>query len=150
MITEPRVGLERIEAEVRIEAPIDAVWTALTTGIGSWWPHRFADGSTVHLEPWVGGRFYEAFAADEGGGGLYASVTYIESPRILRTSGSMGLRGAGMYVKTFRLEPDGDATIVRTHAEMLGAFSDETLESYRSGNVAVLEAFKSYMAGESA
>ena len=145
MISEPSATMvDTIEAEIRIEASSAAVWEALTTGIGAWWPHRFSDeGSTVRLEPWVGGRFFEAFG-DGDDGGLYAHVTYIERERILRTSGPMGLGGAAVYVKTFRLEPDGEATIVRTHAEMLGVFSDETRAGYRVGNVAVLEALKAY------
>jgi hypothetical protein len=57
----------------------------------------------------------------------------------------MGLRGAGLYVKTYRLEGDGEGTIVRTHAEMLGHFSDDTRAGYRVGNVAVVEALKRYV-----
>jgi len=145
MIAEPTtITIETIEAEIRIEALPAAVWTALTEEIGAWWPHRFEDGSTVSLEPWVGGRFFEAFeTADQGG--LYAHVTYLERERMLRTSGPMGLRGAGLYVKTYRLEADGDGTIVRTHAEMLGAFSDEIRAGYRAGNVAVVEALKRHV-----
>ena len=146
MITESAtVSISTIEAEIRIEAPVNAVWEALTTGVGAWWPHRFEDdGSTVRLEPWVGGRFYET-SGDGEEGGLYAHVTYLERGHMLRTSGPMGLRGAGLYVKTYRLEPDGDGTIVRTHAEMLGRFDEETLAGYRSGNNAVVEALKAYV-----
>lgn len=146
MISEsPTVTISTIEAEIRIEASVDAVWEALTAGIGGWWPHRFEDdGSTVRLEPWVGGRFYETFGDGEDGG-LYAHVTYVERGRVLRTSGPMGLRGAGLYVKTYRLEPDGDGTVVRTHAEMLGRFDAETVAGYRVGNNAVVEALKAYV-----
>ena len=147
MLADPTpAAIETIDAEVRIDASVDAVWEALTTGIGAWWPHRFEDeGSTVTLEPWPGGRFFETFRDGNGDGGLYAHVTYLERGRMLRTSGPMGLRGAGLYVKTYRLEADGDATIVRTHAEMLGRFSDETRAGYRVGNVAVVEALKAWV-----
>jgi len=146
MITEPTtVTISTIEAEIRIDASVDAVWDALTTGIGAWWPHRFEDeGSTVRLEPWVGGRFYETYGDGEDGG-LYAHVTFLERGRVLRTSGPMGLRGAGIYVKTYRLEADGEGTIVRTHAEMLGRFDDETVAGYQVGNQAVVDALKTFV-----
>jgi hypothetical protein len=52
---------------------------------------------------------------------------------------------------TVQLEPwvgaDGGGTIVRTHAEMLGRFDEETVAGYRAGNQAVVEALKSFVEG---
>jgi uncharacterized protein YndB with AHSA1/START domain len=141
------VGLrhERLEAEVRIEAGLAAVWRALTVDIGAWWPHTFEDRPfRIVLEPQIGGRFYEQFD-EAGAGALYATVTYLEPGRILRISGPMGLGGAALYVKTYRLEAADGMTTVRTTAEILGALSAETVEGYRVGGLEVLKALKAHL-----
>jgi DNA-binding transcriptional ArsR family regulator len=134
-----------IEAEVTISAGVEEVWTALTDDIGRWWSHSFKDEPyAIVLEPFIGGRFYEQFD-ESGAGALYATVTYVEPYRVLRTSGSMGMPGARQYVKTYRLEPAGDATVVRTTASALGDIGPELLTGYRDGGQALLEALKTYV-----
>jgi uncharacterized protein YndB with AHSA1/START domain len=143
--TAPPIVSETIEAAIRIDRPASDVWRALTEDVGTWWPHTFADQPfRIVLEPRIGGRFYEQFDAT-GAGALYATVTYIEPERMLRVSGPMGMGGATLYVKTYRLEPDGDETVLRTTAVMLGAIESDTLDGYREGGVAVLEAVKTYV-----
>jgi uncharacterized protein YndB with AHSA1/START domain len=133
-----------IEAEIRIQAQPPAVWRALTAEIGHWWPHTFTDEPrAIRLEPVIGGLFYEQFD-DGGAGALYATVTYIQPQRILRISGAMGMSGAALYVKTYRLEPVDGGTLVRTTASTLGTVSAETLENYRSRGEEVLQALKRF------
>jgi DNA-binding transcriptional ArsR family regulator/uncharacterized protein YndB with AHSA1/START domain len=146
MVTQaPPLMADTIEAEIRIEANVSTVWRALTVEVGDWWPHRFRDDvGWVEFEPVVGGRFVERFDSD-GAGALYATVTYIEPERILKISGSMGLQGAAMYVKTYRLEPAGESTTVRTSASMMGLFSRETVDDYRQGGVELLRALKAHV-----
>jgi uncharacterized protein YndB with AHSA1/START domain len=145
MTTETIVAqAHEIEAEIRIRAQPPAVWRALTTEIGHWWPHTFTDEPrAIRLEPVIGGLFYEQFD-DEGAGALYATVTYIQPQRMLRISGAMGMSGAALYVKTYRLEAVDGGTLVRTTASTLGAVSAETLENYRSGGAEVLQALKRF------
>jgi DNA-binding transcriptional ArsR family regulator len=134
-----------IEAEIVINADVDAVWRALTDDVGQWWDHTFTDNPyAIVLEPVIGGRFYEQFD-ETGAGALYATVTYLEPRRVLRTSGSMGMPGARQYVKTYRLEADGDRTIVRTTASALGAIDAELLAGYRKGGLALLETLKRHV-----
>jgi len=134
-----------IEAQVSINASVDVVWHALTEGVGQWWSHSFTDDPyAIVLEPWIGGRFYEQFD-EAGAGALYATVTYIEPLRILRTSGSMGMPGARQYVKTYRLEADGDRTVVRTTASTLGDIDPDMLENYRAGGQALLDSLKRHV-----
>jgi uncharacterized protein YndB with AHSA1/START domain len=132
-----------LTAEIEIDAPIDVVWRSITEYIGEWWPHSFSDEPKIAIEPWIGGRFWEEFA-DTGGGALYATVTFLKPLRELTVSGSMGMRGARQYVKTYRLEERGAQTIVRTVASMLGDIDDETRESYTTGGVEVLERLKGH------
>jgi uncharacterized protein YndB with AHSA1/START domain len=147
-LTQTPVSFE-VEAEIRIDAGIADVWRALTEDIGAWWPHSFTDEPfRIALEPWIGGRFYEQF--DEGGAGaLYALVTYLEPGRTLRVSGAMGMPGARQYVKTYRLESDGDVTVVRTTSSTLGDIPDEMRENYRSGGEGVLAALKQHLEARS-
>jgi uncharacterized protein YndB with AHSA1/START domain len=134
-----------IEAQVTIDAGVQAVWTALTDGVGEWWTHTFTDKPyAVVLEPVIGGRFYEQFD-EHGAGALYATVTYIEPGRVLRTSGPMGMAGARQYVKTYRLEPAGEATTVRTTASILGDVDPETVADYSAGGRSLLESLKQYV-----
>lgn len=133
------------EAEVRIAASVDAVWEALTLGVGGWWPHTYEEHPLrVALEPSIGGRFYEQFD-EAGAGALYATVTYLEPKRILRISGPMGLRGAAIYVKTYRLEAVDGVTTVRTSAALIGALGEETIEDYRAGGDEVLRALQAHL-----
>ena len=145
MALEVGVHSAEIEAEIRIDADRDTVWRALTIDVGAWWPHTFQDQPLrVALEPEIGGRFYEQFD-ESGAGALYAHVTYIEPGRILRVSGPMGLGGAALYVKTYRLEADGGGTTVRTTAAILGAVTSDTIEGYRVGGRDVLAALKRHV-----
>jgi uncharacterized protein YndB with AHSA1/START domain len=144
--TEIGIDHAEIEAEVEVAASPTSVWEALTTGIGDWWPHTFQDRPLrIVLEPTIGGRFYEQFD-ESGAGALYATVTYLEPGRILRISGPMGLRGAAIYVKTYRLEAGGQGTRVRTTAAIFGAVAPETIEGYRTGGEEVLRALRAHLA----
>ena len=134
-----------IEAQITIDAGVQAVWTALTDGVGEWWTHTLSDKPhAVVLEPVIGGRFYEQFDGS-GAGALYATVTYIEPGRVLRTSGPMGMPGARQYVKTYRLEPAGEATTVRTSASILGDVDPDTVADYSAGGRSLLESLKKYV-----
>jgi DNA-binding transcriptional ArsR family regulator/uncharacterized protein YndB with AHSA1/START domain len=134
-----------IEAQVTIEASPEAVWRALTEDVGQWWCHSFKDKPyAIVLEPFIGGRFYEQFD-HTGAGALYATVTFVEPYRVLRTSGPMGMPGARQYVKTYRLEPAGDATIVRTTASTLGDIDPLLLDGYRKGGEELLDALKRHV-----
>ncbi len=133
-----------LTAEIRIDAPVDVVWRSLTEDIGTWWPHSFSDEPKIALEPWIGGRFWEEFG-DVGGGALYATVTFIRPLHELTVSGSMGMRGARQYVKTYTLEEAGAATIVRTVASVLGDVPEETRTGYDRGGVVVLERLKAHV-----
>jgi uncharacterized protein YndB with AHSA1/START domain len=143
-MTQAPVAFE-VDAEIRIEAGVEEVWRALTEDIGDWWPHSFTEGPLrIALEPWIGGRFYEQFD-ESGAGALYAVVTYLEPNKTLRVSGAMGMPGARHYVKTYRLQPDGDVTVVRTTSSTLGDIPDEMRENYRSGGEGVLAALKEHL-----
>ena len=128
-----------IHAEITIDAGAETVWRSLVEDVGAWWPHSFSEQPRISMEPWVGGRFWEEW--DEGSA-LYALVTHMVTGRRLTVSGAMGMQGARQYVKTYTLERDGDRTIVRTVASMLGDIPAELREGYTAGGIELLDALK--------
>lgn len=133
------VGQVEVRAEVRIDAPPPKVFDTLL-GIGDWWPHRFRDGSSVALEPWVGGRFMEDFG--HGSGALYGTVVLLDRPSTLRVSGPMGMTGAVAGTWTVRCAADGEgsrATRVTLEHSAYGDVDEDTRTAYTEGWGEVLD-----------
>jgi DNA-binding transcriptional ArsR family regulator/uncharacterized protein YndB with AHSA1/START domain len=133
------VGHVEVRAEVRVDAPPPKVFDTLL-GIGDWWPHRFRDGSSVALEPWVGGRFMEDFA--DGSGALYGTVVLLDRPSALRVSGPMGMTGAVAGAWTVRCADDGEggrATRVTLEHSAYGDVDEDTRTAYTEGWGEVLD-----------
>ncbi|MCP4415539.1 MAG: metalloregulator ArsR/SmtB family transcription factor [Chloroflexi bacterium] len=80
----------QIEQNILLQASPSQVFEALTGGIDAWWGQRVSTNSQVYLEPYVNGRFYEAFNTS-GQGVLYATVTYIKQDEELRLKGTVEL-----------------------------------------------------------
>jgi DNA-binding transcriptional ArsR family regulator/uncharacterized protein YndB with AHSA1/START domain len=131
-----------VEQEVVVAAPRERVFDALCR-MGEWWPHTFREGASVHLEPRVGGRFWEDWG--DGDGALYATVTGIRRPERLACSGPMGMSGpvAGVFALDLEERPDG--TLVRLSHHALGSIDDDTRASYEHGWVEVLGALRSHL-----
>ena len=130
--------------DITIPAPREKVFDALTAGMGGWWPHRFVSDSQVHLEPQVGGRFYEDYG--NGNGALYATVTGVRRPEQVTLSGPMGMTGPVASVMVFDLEEAGDQTVVRLSHKGVGDISDETKRNYEQGWREVFEALCAHLA----
>jgi DNA-binding transcriptional ArsR family regulator/uncharacterized protein YndB with AHSA1/START domain len=139
--TETSGGLD-VQQEVVVAASREQVFDALCR-MGEWWPHSFREGSSVHLEPRVGGRFWEDWGS--GDGALYATVTGIRRPERLACSGPMGLSGpvAGVFAMDLEERPDG--TLVRLSHQVAGPVDDEARSSYESGWVAVFDALRGHL-----
>ncbi len=79
-----------IKQTVWLQAEPPQVFEALTVGIDAWWNLRISTDSQIYLEPYVNGRFYEAFNTAEQGV-LYATVTFIKQDEELRLQGTTEL-----------------------------------------------------------
>jgi uncharacterized protein YndB with AHSA1/START domain len=121
----------QIEQEIIIQAPPDQVFDALTVQIGEWWHHRFEAGSTVSLEPKVGGRFYEDFG--DGGGALFAVVNYLKRPEQVTMTGPMGMSGPILGSISFTLEAQEFGTVVKLSHKVIGEVSEEHRQGYSAG-----------------
>jgi DNA-binding transcriptional ArsR family regulator len=123
-------GTLDVANEVSVAAPREKVFDAILR-MGGWWPHRYRDGSSVVLEPHVGGRFYE----DWGGktGVLYGTVVKLSRPDHLTVRGPMGMSGPVVGLFAFDLVEDGDATVLEYSHRAFGDIDDETRERYTHG-----------------
>ena len=136
-------GKVDVANDVTIDAPPDRVWDAVVR-MGSWWPHRFRDGSQVVLEPFVGGRFYEDWG--DATGALYGTVVRLEAGAHVTISGPMGMRGPVVGLFSFDLADEGGRTVLRYAHQAFGDISEETAQGYRDGWVEVLDALKAAVA----
>jgi DNA-binding transcriptional ArsR family regulator/uncharacterized protein YndB with AHSA1/START domain len=138
-------GTLDVANEVRIAAPREKVFDAVLR-IGEWWPHRYKDGSTVVLEPEVGGRFYEDWG--DGTGALYGTVAELARPTHIAVSGPMGMGGPVVGVWAFALSDDGDATLLKGTHRAFGDIDEETRARYTAGWGEVYAALRSFLGVE--
>ncbi|HEV2891449.1 MAG TPA: metalloregulator ArsR/SmtB family transcription factor [Frankiaceae bacterium] len=132
-------GTLDVANEVTIDAPPERVYDALLR-IGEWWPHRFRAGADVVLEPFVGGRFYEAWGDDTGA--LYGTVVRLERPSRLDVSGPMGMPGPVSAVWSMTLSPSGSSTVLALVHRAFGDIDEETRAGYTAGWTEVVEALR--------
>ena len=135
-------GALDVEQEVVVAASREQVFDALCR-MGEWWPHRFRGEATVHLEPRVGGRFWEDWG--DGDGALYATVTGVRRPERLACSGPMGMRGPVAGVFAMELEERPGGTLVRLSHQAVGPIDEETSASYQTGWGEVFDALRAHL-----
>jgi DNA-binding transcriptional ArsR family regulator/uncharacterized protein YndB with AHSA1/START domain len=131
-----------VEQEVVVAAPRDKVFEAVCR-MGEWWPHTFREGAAVHLEPRVGGRFWEDWG--DGDGALYATVTRIRRPELLTCTGPMGMGTPVTGVWSLALSERDAATLVRLSHHAVGPIDDETRAAYEHGWVEVVDALRGHL-----
>jgi DNA-binding transcriptional ArsR family regulator len=129
--------LVKIEQELRINAPREKVFKALTSELGAWWPHRFKADSTVYCDDFVGGTSGEKFA--EGGGALYGQIVYYDPPHKLAQAGASALtKGMNAY-GVESLEEDGEGTLYKKSLTFWGDVPDEMVKMFEMGMRALME-----------
>jgi DNA-binding transcriptional ArsR family regulator/uncharacterized protein YndB with AHSA1/START domain len=132
---EPRIA--KLESEVRINAPIERVFEALTTKLDAWWQFRVRDDSRIVFEPRIGGRTFEDWG--EGRGVLYGIINQYDPPRSFCSAGASGWNAAN-FITWHRLEPDGaGGTILKKSMQLFGEVSDELVTMMEQGNRTIME-----------
>ncbi|UCC53315.1 MAG: SRPBCC domain-containing protein, partial [Anaerolineaceae bacterium] len=116
----------------------DRVFEALTDEIDAWWSYRVANDSRMHLEPHVGGRFYESFM--NGGGALYAFVTFIKPSEEIRLNGSMGLveEGISNAIQITLQTLSQDTTLLTLTHRFVGQVSTITVDTFKRSWIELL------------
>jgi DNA-binding transcriptional ArsR family regulator len=143
-VMESSFRLVKVEQEMRINAPRERVFAALTSELGAWWPHRFKPDSTVYCDSQVGGTSGEKFAA--GGGAIYGEIVYFDPPYKLAQSGASALAKGLNAFGVDTLEIDGEGTLYKKELNFWGVVPDEMVKMYQEGMRAIFEqALKSYL-----
>lgn len=143
-LMESSFRLVKIEQEMRINAPRERVFAALTSELGAWWPHRFKPDSTVYCDAHVGGTSGERFA--NGGGAVYGEIVYFDPPYKLAQSGASALAKGMNAFGVETLEEDGDGTLYKKELNFWGVVPEEMVQMFESGMRAIMEqALRNYV-----
>lgn len=133
-----KAGLSAVQMELQIAAPPAAVWQALTTNIGSWWPADFYAGGVdgkrrFILEPRPGGRMCEEW--QDGGGVLWGTVVTVEPQSRLQVVGYSfpEYGGPAQWFGTWELRAHGAGTKLRFQDHAIGRVSDSMSEEKEKG-----------------
>lgn len=127
----------RIEMEMRIDAPCERVFAALTSEFDNWWPHRYKPDSTCYCDARVGGYSGERFK--NGGGAITGMVVYIDPPfRIVSSSPSSLSNGSTAYAVDV-LEPEGSGCLYKRRLSIWGAVPEEMEKMFRDGSRQLME-----------
>ena len=142
----------RVERTVTVAcSPVEA-FERFTDGIGDWWPLRqgFSFGAdrcdTIHLEPRVGGRFYERFV--DGDELQVGTVTACDPPgRIVFTWAPPIWPGGTEVEVRFAAEGDHRTVVHVEHRgfERLGAEATDTHRGFENGWPGVLACFSQHV-----
>ena len=148
-----------VDVQVRISAPVDAAWAALTTGIDAWWPTEFYCGGrgddrkvdpVMHLEAHPGGRMWEDWG--DGNGLVWGTVVQCRQGRQLDFAGDLGpaFGGPSRMFGTFQVSDDGDATTVQFTSGGFGRISDNYSAELTKGWQFLLDCMKASIEGTDA
>lgn len=122
----------QIEQEVTINASPEKVFESLTRDIGLWWAYRLCGkGSKMTMDPHPGGRFLEE--GIEGANALWGTVQYVKENEEIRLNGLLGMSGAVNSAYSFKLEPNGQATILKLSHHAVGLLDPEWEEMHAEG-----------------
>lgn len=136
--------LVKIEQEMRINAPREKVFAALTSELGNWWPHRFKPDSEVYCDTHVGGASGERFS--NGGGALYGEIVYYDPPYKLAQAGASALCKGMSAFGVDTLEVDGDGTLYKKEMQFWGVVPPDTERMYTEGTRELMErALRGYL-----
>ncbi len=121
-----------IEQQVEIAASTATVYEAITKHIGRWfWSGEKGEMTPVAIEERAGGRFYRE--TPEGSCDLYGIVTAIRPGKLIRIEGSIGGKYATMSVFDFKVEADGEGSVVKLTHRMAGEVMDADVADYDKG-----------------
>lgn len=130
--------------ELFLAAPIETVWQRMVLEVDGWWAHCYKPGSTVLIEPWPGGRFWERFA-DGVNGGVYANVVYCEPPYVLKCSGNWAMPGIGMSSAVWRLAEQDGGTLLKSTGQMLGILDVALMKERKGGSASLIAALERWV-----
>jgi uncharacterized protein YndB with AHSA1/START domain len=133
-----------VEWELALAAPVETVWQKLVHEVDAWWAHSYKRGSTVLIEPFPGGRFWERFA-DGVNGSVYANVVYIDPPHVLKCVGNWAMPGIGMSSGVWRLEARDGGTLLKATGQMQGVLDASLMKERGGGTQTLIAALRAWV-----
>lgn len=127
----------RVETEVRLNAPAERVFRALTEEINDWWAFRTRPDARIVYETRIGGRCYEEWPG--GGGLLYGEVVRWEPGVCVETRGPGGVGRAYHTYNRDHVSPDGEGCVYRKSLVLWGEVPPEIVKMYTEGSRYILE-----------
>ena len=130
------VGVQIVELEIVIKAPVARVWKALVAETGAWWRRDFytdAAAKNFIIEPVLGGKMYEDWGNGEGL--IWATVVGVKAPTMLELAGvsAPAWGGPNTHYHSFRLEARGNTTVLRFTDALHGRADEALATSLREG-----------------
>lgn len=122
----------KIEQEIKIKGTRQNVFKALTEDIDKWWKYRVLNDekTTLSVDPRVGGLFLET---NDIGGALWGTVTFIKENEEIRLNGLLGMNGAVNSSYSYKLEEEGDFTILKLSHHAVGLLDPEWHQMHHKG-----------------
>ena len=140
------IATDEIAQTIRLSAPPERVFEALTKNVARWWSHVTYDHNgrpDLRIEPAAGGRFIEVQGTSER---LYGIVTRIEPPSLLHLEGGMGMDGCIFGTIQFEITAGDQGSELRLSHTVMGVYDKAAVEMYRGGWRSLLEdGLKSYV-----
>jgi Activator of Hsp90 ATPase homolog 1-like protein len=140
--------VEPIRMTVRVRRSVEEAFDLFTRDVGTWWPlDRFTFGpgrsKEAHIEPFIGGRFYERFADGEEHTSGHVlvwnppfSLTFTWQHHEWAAPTEIEVRFVAEETKVTRVELEHRAW------ERLGTFGRESREQYANGWPTVLGCYR--------
>jgi uncharacterized protein YndB with AHSA1/START domain len=137
----------QVEQTIEVASTPEASFELFTDGIDRWWPlaQGFAYGgeraATIHLEPWVGGRFFERLV--DGDELRVGTVTECDPPRSIVFTWTAPDWPAATEVEVRFERADGGTRVLLRHRlfERLGDAGEASRDQFGGGWPAVLAAY---------
>lgn len=135
-------GVVTVTMDIAITAPVERVWTALTTDVSQWWPRDFlvaADPRGMQFEPRLGGRLFEEDS--RGGGAIWYTVYGITPGASIDLVGQLSAAYGGPAQSLLRLvlRQEGAHTVLSLTDAVVGNVGHTSAASLGDGWRAIFE-----------
>lgn len=133
---EPSIHSLNFSKEVDIDAPIEIAFESILEQLGP--EGHTPEGPTpMIIEPWPGGRWYRDLG--DNAGHLWGHVQVIKPPTLLEITGPLFMSYAATSHVQYRLEADGEATVLTLTHRAMGQLTSEHREGVAHGWSSQLE-----------
>lgn len=131
-LTQTEAGVVSLEYELTLPVPASVVYEAFLNHVNSWWPGLREPGTKMILEPFVGGRFYEA-SNEPGAGVLLGFVTCLQPNEEIRILGPMDAENiTATSTVHIRLQEEGDETDIHLTHRTVGEVQNSLVPTLAS------------------